>query len=118
MQTLWELVENINDNVATISGGETGTTVSTTVTGVSSSATSVTLADENTDRANLMIYNASAYTLYITYGATASIASGGYVMAIESNGYWEMPKPVDTGVISGIWSNVDGYANITESEYA
>lgn len=86
-----------------------------TVTGVASSATSVTVLAANTSRKGATFYNASTATLYLQFGATASIASGGYVIAIAPNGYYELPAPVRQGIITGIWSAANGYVNVTES---
>jgi hypothetical protein len=86
-----------------------------TVTGVASSATSVTLLAANTSRKGATFSNVSTATLYLQFGATASNASGGNVIAIAPNGYYELPSPVRQGIITGIWSAANGYVNISES---
>lgn len=86
-----------------------------TVTGVTAATTSTTILAANTSRKGATFYNASTATLYLQFGATASIASAGYVVAIAPNGYYELPSPVRQGIITGIWSAVNGYVNIMES---
>lgn len=86
-----------------------------TLSNASDSATSVTLLASNSARKGCWIFNASLQILYVKLGATASIAAGGYNFAIQPGGYWEMPAPLYTGVIDGIWTaNSSEYAQITE----
>lgn len=97
-------------------GGAVAVAGSATVTGVTSSASTGQLLAANSDRTGVLIHNNSTATLYLKYGATASIASGGYSVPMEPGSYWEMPQPVYRGQIDGIWSAANGYANVTEVE--
>ena len=63
--------------------------------------------------AAVIVYNDSTEILYLKYGATASTTS--YTVQIPAGGYWEMPFPIYTGAIDGIWANnASGVARITE----
>jgi hypothetical protein len=69
---------------------------------VNSAATSVTIAAANTARVGLLLNNTDANDLYIKYGATATLTD--FTVRIPTGGYWEMPQPIYTGIIDGIWS--------------
>lgn len=85
-----------------------------TLSNVSSSASNGTLLASNADRIGVLIVNDSTATLYLKYGATASTSS--YSVKMEPGSYWEMPQPIYTGIIDGIWSSANGSARITELE--
>jgi hypothetical protein len=89
-------------------------TSTSTLSNVSASATSVTVLASNASRKAAMIFNDSAATLYLKFGATASTSS--YTVQIGPNGYYEMPaNPVlYTGILDGIWSSATGTARVTE----
>lgn len=89
------------------------------VTGIPASITSVTLAPRNNKRQMLSIYNNSSAILYINYGATASIALGGFAVAIPANSYFELPicaRGVYVGEVTGVWASAPGGSgcNVTE----
>lgn len=88
---------------------------SSSTAGVASSATTVTLLAANTSRKGASIYNASTAILYVQEGGAASIASGGYNVAIPASGYYELPTPVYKGVLNGIWASANGYAQMKEN---
>ena len=88
---------------------------SSSTAGVASSATDVTLLAANTSRKGASIYNASTAILYVQEGGAASIASGGYNVAIPASGYYELPTPVYKGVLHGIWASANGYAQVKEN---
>jgi len=88
---------------------------SSSTVGVASSATTVTLLAANTSRKGASIYNASTAILYVQEGGAASIASGGYNVAIPASGYYELPTPVYKGVLNGIWASANGYAQMKEN---
>ena len=86
------------------------------ITSVNSLATSQQLLAANANRQGLIVINTDANALYLKYGATASLVGGGYTVIIPQNGYWEMPWPIYTGVIDGIWvANGAGLAELTET---
>ena len=85
-------------------GGATRTTVA-------SSTSSVTLLAANIQRRQVIIFNNSTRNLFLTFGATSSATAFSirlvtFGVFIDSEGY--------TGVISGIWSAVNGDAQVTE----
>lgn len=86
-----------------------------TLSSVNDSASNATLLSANSARKGVLMFNASLQALYVKYGATASIAAGGYTFMLEPGGYWEMPSPIYAGQIDGIWeANSSEYVNITE----
>lgn len=84
-----------------------------TLTNVNDTASSTTLKAAAAGRKGLIIHNDSTSALFVKYGATASASS--YTVKIAADGYWEMPQPIYTGVVDGIWaSDASGAARITE----
>lgn len=84
-----------------------------TLTNVNDTATSTTLAASNAARKGLLIFNDSTQALYVKYGATASATS--FTVKIDPGGYWEMPTPIYSGVVDGVWAaDASGAARITE----
>jgi hypothetical protein len=69
---------------------------------VADQATSINIVSSDATRANLTIVNDSTAILYIKFGATASTTSFSY--KIGPDGTFEMPTPIYTGAIDGIWS--------------
>ena len=85
-----------------------------TLSNVSSSASNGTLFATNADRIGVLVFNDSTAVLYLKYGATASSSS--YSIKMEAGSYWEMPQPIFTGQIDGIWASANGAARVTELE--
>jgi len=84
-----------------------------TLSNVNDSASSVSLLASNTSRLGATFYNDSTTTLYLKLGTTASTTS--YTVQLPPNGYYELPMPVYTGAIDGIWSaDASGAVRITE----
>jgi hypothetical protein len=97
-------------NIGTGAAGSSTATLSN----VASQATNINLLAANSARKGVIIINDDANALLIKYGATASATS--YTVSIPgSGGYWEMPVPLYTGAIDGIWTaDGSGSARITE----
>ena len=88
-------------------------TAGATLSTVASSASSTAIIASNAGRVGLMVFNTDANNLYLKYGATASTTS--FTVIIGTNVLWEMPLPVYTGAIDGIWAaDGSGSAFITE----
>lgn len=84
-----------------------------TLTNVNDSAASVTLIASNAARVGAIVFNDSDQALFLKYGATASTTS--FTYKILAGGTWEMPQPVFTGVVDGIWAaDSTGAARVTE----
>ena len=83
-----------------------------TLANVASSATTVTVLAANTSRKGVIIYNDSTQVLYLKFGATASTSSFTYYLAAAAT--WEMPAPLFTGVLDGIWASANGNARVSE----
>lgn len=89
-----------------------GAASTATLTNVSASASSVSLLASTAGRLGAILINDGTATLYLKYGATASTTSHTY--QILPGQTWEMPAPIYTGAIDGIWSAANGSARITE----
>jgi len=85
---------------------------SSIITKVDASDINTTLLEESFNRQMVTIYNNSAFSLYIKYGANAS--SDSFTLRINSGDYLEFPFPCYTGRIDAFWEGVDGNAMITE----
>lgn len=85
---------------------------SSTLSNVSSSASNVTLQASNASRIGLLIFNDSTQAVLVKFGATASATS--YTVKIAAGGYYEMPQPIYTGIVDGIWASANGSARMTE----
>lgn len=79
---------------------------------VAGSASSVTLFAANKAARGRIVVNDSTANLFLAYGATATTSA--YTAKISPAGYWEGPKPLYRGVISGIWDAAAGNARLTE----
>lgn len=85
---------------------------SATLANVASSATNVTLQASNANRIGLTIFNDSTAILYVKFGATASSSS--FTVKMNAGAYYEMPQPIYTGIVDGIWASATGNARMTE----
>lgn len=85
-----------------------------TVSSVNAANVNTTLRPASASRKGLIIYNNADKGLYLKYGETATLSD--YTVKIAaSGGYWEMPLPIYTGVIDGIWpADPTGSVQITE----
>lgn len=84
-----------------------------TLANVASSATNVTLQAANTSRKTLTVFNDSTQVLYVKHGATASTTS--YTTQVGPLQLYELPQPVYTGIVDGIWASANGNARVTEA---
>lgn len=82
------------------------------ITTVVSTIGLVQILTNNNLRHGVSIYNQSVAPLYLKLGATASTAS--YTLMMVGSSYYELPKPVYTGLITGIWNSANGFALVTE----
>jgi hypothetical protein len=83
------------------------------VTSVPSNLASVTLLAANANRKGAMITNDGTGNLYVKLGAVASVTS--FTAKLIAGAYYEVPSPVYTGVIDGIWDVAVGSARVTET---
>ncbi|MEH2088039.1 hypothetical protein [Nostoc sp.] len=97
-----------NPATATLVESTSGTSTPTTV---ASSASNTTILAANSNRKGATMWNDSTATLYLEFGATATASA--FVAKIAPSGYYELPFHY-TGVISGIWSAVNGNAFVRE----
>ncbi len=105
--------------VVTIQGITGGTPLPTvtapsgtaTLTSVASSAATVVLLAANASRKGFQLYNLSTKTVNVAFAATATAAAFSFVM--QANSFYEN-NTLYTGVISGIWSAVNGSMKVTE----
>lgn len=111
-QTLREVLDALRDEAENRVPASVG---SAQITSKSSSSSSIKLVDANGYRRGLIVVNTDANSLYLRYGDTATTAADGFTVIIPANGTWEMPLPVYTGRIDGIWAaDGSGVAEITE----
>lgn len=83
------------------------------VTNQAASASSAQFLAVTAGRKGLLIFNDCDKALFLKYGATASATS--FTVKIAAGGYWEMPSPIFTGRIDGIWeADPTGSARLTE----
>ena len=95
-----------------LSGFDPSRPSTATISSVASSATSVTLLVANPARRRVVIVNESSKTLFVAFAATATTAA--YTVSIAGNATYSGPLNDYTGIITGIWSAVNGNARITE----
>lgn len=89
-------------------------TAAADVDAVASAATSTTLAAANGSRTYFSVYNTDANNLYLKFGVTAT-TNDSFTVVIPANGFYEMPQPIYTGIVAGIWSaDGSGSALVTE----
>jgi hypothetical protein len=95
-----------------LSGFDSSRPATATLTSVPASVTSVVLAALNAARRQLIIVNNGSKTLYVAFAATATTSAFSFI--ISSNATWIGNMNSYTGVVSGIWSAVNGNAQVTE----
>jgi hypothetical protein len=105
-------------DVNIVGGGPIPVTIeqppNSTVTAVAQSTSSVVLAAANSDRRGLAIYNNSNRVLFVR-AATGAATVSNFTVRLNRNDYYELPFPVYTGVVTGIWaSGSGGAAQVTE----
>lgn len=84
-----------------------------TLTNVNDTASSVQLLAANTSRKGAIIHNDSTSDLLVKFGTTASATS--FTYRVAAGGTLELPQPIYTGRIDGIWTaDASGAARITE----
>lgn len=71
-----------------------------------------TILAANPNRLMAMVYNDSAATVYLKFGATASTTS--YTTEVPPDAYYEFPVPIYTGVVDALWGNGAGAVRVTE----
>ena len=83
------------------------------VTSVAAAAADTTLLVLNATRKGASIFNDSpTATLYLKLGTAASLTS--FTTKVGPGGFYEVPSPVYTGAINGIWDAAVGNARVTE----
>jgi hypothetical protein len=102
----------------TVSSGAITATETKPTTGtqssVSGSASSVTLLASNASRKGAMIANDSSAALYVLLGSGAASTTA-YTVKLNQDDVFELPYPVYTGQITGIWASATGAARVTET---
>lgn len=83
-----------------------------TLTSVTGNASSVLFDATRAGRLGMIVVNDSTSTLFVKYGLTATTT--GYSVIMPPVAYWEMPTPIYTGEIDGIWQAANaGAARVT-----
>ena len=84
---------------------------SAAISSPASSATSTTILAANTNRILATVYNDSTQKLYLAMASSASTSA--FSVVVMPNSYFELPVSY-TGIITGIWTNANGFARVTE----
>lgn len=98
----------VNPTFVSITESTSETSTPTTV--VSNTSNEIILA-ANSSRKGATIWNDSTATLYLEFGPIATTSA--FTAKLFPGGYYEVPFKY-TGVISGIWSAVNGNALVRE----
>lgn len=107
------LVDTSGRPILSPTGGGVPASASTaTLANVAGSASSVTLQASNSSRLGWSVFNDSAANLYVKFGSTASATS--FTVKVGVGEFYELPTPVYTGIITGIWDSATGAARVTE----
>src|SRR3990167_232419 len=85
----------------------------TATTNITSTIGTVVLAAAQVKRTNLAIYNASTQVMYMKLGSGAK--STDFTLMMVGSGYYELPRPVYNGQITGVWPTADGFAMVSET---
>lgn len=102
-----------SNNIGDVDIASVPKVASGTLANVAASATTVQLRASTAGRLGLIVANDADVSLYLKYGATASLTS--FTAKIPPRGLWEMPQPIYTGVVDGIWdASPTGAARVTE----
>lgn len=83
-----------------------------TINRIAASLTSVTLIASNTSRKGGYIYNDSTENMYLKLGSSTTSISK--TVTIAGSGFYELPQPIYTGIVSAAWAVATGSADVTE----
>ena len=95
-----------------LSGFDTSRPATAAHTTVPSAAVSTTLLAANPARRSFILWNNSNKTLYVIFGATATLTA--FTFVLGPGGNYESKMDDYTGIISGIWNAANGDAQVTE----
>jgi hypothetical protein len=83
------------------------------LTNVAGAVSSTTLLAANTNRKGALVFNDSTANLFL--GLTSgTVSQTSYSAKIPASGLFELPWPVYTGQVNGIWDAATGTARVTE----
>lgn len=85
-----------------------------TMTRVTASSSSEVLVFGKVRRATLTMFNDSPSDLLIAYGLTSSYATG-FTYYVSPYATLELPQPIYTGDLAGVWEQATGSVRITET---
>lgn len=85
-----------------------------TPSNVAGSAASVTVLAANPNRKGAVVYNDSTAVLYLLLSAAGPASLTNYTVQLPAQSYFELPPPVYTGIVLGIWAAANGFARVTE----
>lgn len=84
-----------------------------TLSNVSGTVTSTTLLSANANRKGALLFNDSTANLFIGFTSSA-VSQTSYTVKVGPGGLFELPVPLYTGQVNGIWDAAAGTARITE----
>ena len=83
-----------------------------TLTAIIGTNVNITLLAANTNRRGAYFYNEGTAACYVKLGTTATI--GSFTVQMLGTSFYELPTPVYSGIIDGIWTANTGTMHITE----
>ncbi len=110
--TVAATVALVDGNGDQLTGFDSSRPATSTLVSVPASITSVVLRAANAARRQIIIVNNGTKSLFLAFAATATVSA--FTLPLAANGIYESPVNGYTGVISGIWSAVNGSALVTE----
>lgn len=74
-------------------------TTTAALSNVNYSGSNQTVVASNASRIGLMLFNDTDGSLFLKYGSGSSSSS--FTVKVAAGGYWEMPQPIFTGILTG-----------------
>lgn len=107
----WGMVARIAGPIPGISGATTADMANVPV-----SVVPVVLLPANVNRKGALIYNNSSQALYVGVGIEV-VSATLFTAKLYKDDAYELPNPVFTGAINGVWAGADpaGFAAVTET---
>lgn len=95
-------------NIGSISGSFSEPKPGTAgLTFVLSTSSEVIIASGNLQRMGLTVFNDSSGTLFLMVGPTGSLATNFFSVKLSTGDFYELPVPVYTGAVTGLWNQPD-----------
>jgi hypothetical protein len=102
------------DGSATVQPVSYGPAATAVVTPVPAKATTTLILAANPSRKAVIIFNDAVTPLYIKFGD--SVSGSDFSVKLQGQEYYELPQPVYSGDLTGVWDGTvpTGFARVTE----